>query len=838
MNLRRSQFAGRSLLFPGNPSPVGTAIHEDVPFHGNFFPVVRLSSLPAWPRWSLGWLLILALGCLVSNTGMAATVPVAAPVTGEDPAMPHFSVRGFTVEGRLDLSTNMLTKIFSKYSGTNVSLLQLVQAASDLELECLHRGYPTMNVVLTTKRITNGIVTLNVFPGAVPQIVVAGRRYAVSDDEVALAMHRPFKPKAAEFTNAVPATNAVPHFAVKGYQVEGNTLLPPKTISMILTNVPDAFGTNVSFERIQKVVTDLRAAYRDRGFTTVYVGLPPQRLTNASVKVQVVEGRLSAIVVKGNHYYSSNNIMRAMPGLTTNMILNAQTFQAEVNRANANQDRQISGVIEPGPDPGTSDLILQVKDRLPVHGKIELNNDSSPGTPDLRVNSSAVYDNLWQLDQALGVQYSFSPEQYKQGNEWKFYDLPSVANYSTFYRIPLGNPEAIDDQIAAQPGSFGYDEATHKFNLPPATGQPDLTLFASRSTIDEGLTSTSKRLYTATTTNSDNSITTNSTLDLDNNHQDITVNNDFGFRLNYPLLTTVSGVHMAVSGGLDFKTYEATSVGTNIYLLNSEIVDTLTGGTPTTNYNKSSDTATQPRTLNQVYYLPLALRYDVTWHDPLGNGAVGVGMSADLWDRAVNETVSYGSYVSTNKTTGVVTTNTTSGSNLSGTKALQAITDSKESTGHWVAFTPSVSHTFQVVTNWVTTFRADGQWASEPLISNEQFGAGGVNSVPGYQEGDQFGDAGWRLGLEQQTPPHLVGMIDGHIPVILRGTVFMDYARVYLLDAQGRQADVALWGTGAGWVFSIGSWWQARFLFSFPLLSTSDTTAYHPYFNFSLTGQF
>ena len=122
------------------------------------------------------------------------------------------------------------------------------------------------------------------------------------------------------------------------------------------------------------------------------------------------------------------------------------------------------------------------------------------------------------------------------------------------------------------------------------------------------MTSSSKRLYTATTTNSDNGITTNSTLDLDNNHQDITVNNDMGFRLNYPLLTTASGVHMAVSGGLDFKTYEASSVGTNIYVLNSEIIDTLSGPA-TTNYNRSSDTATQPRTLNQMYYLPLALRY-------------------------------------------------------------------------------------------------------------------------------------------------------------------------------------------------------------------------------------
>ena len=92
----------------------------------------------------------------------------------------------------------------------------------------------------------------------------------------------------------------------------------------------------------------------------------------------------------------------------------------------------------------------------------------------------------WEFDQSLGVQYSFSPQQYKAG-DWAFYDEPLVATYGTFYRVPLGNPAPIQDRIASSPGSFGYDEATHKFNLPPPTGRPDLTVFASRSTIDTGL---------------------------------------------------------------------------------------------------------------------------------------------------------------------------------------------------------------------------------------------------------------------------------------------------------------------------------------------------------------
>jgi hypothetical protein len=32
----------------------------------------------------------------------------------------------------------------------------------------------------------------------------------------------------------------------------------------------------------------------------------------------------------------------------------------------------------------------------------------------------------------------------------------------------------------------------------------------------------------------------------------------------------------------------------------------------------------------------------------------------------------------------------------------------------------------------------NGQWASEPLINNEQFGLGGTSGVRGYQEGIQL----------------------------------------------------------------------------------------------------
>jgi hemolysin activation/secretion protein len=722
----------------------------------------------------------------------------------------RYDVQAYQVEGKLSLSTNTLIPLLSQYTGHHVSLDQIVRAAADVQAEYRHLGFPTMDVGIAPGRITNGTVILNVFPETVPQIFVSGKRYLVSSNEVVVVPPAPVTGQASApaRTNAPPA-RAAAKFNVARYAVLGNTLLTRETIASVLTNIPGAFGTNVTIDGIRGVVGGLQNAYRVRGYVTVAVGLPPQKLTNATVKIQVTEGRLASIEVRGNHYFSSNNVMRSLPGLHTNLILNAQIFQAQLDQANENRDRKIYPKIQPGPDPGTSDLRLDVVDRIPLHAKMELNNESSPGTPNLRVNSSAVYDNLWQQEQSLGLQYSFSPTVYKNAPQWDWYDRPLVANYSAYYRIPLGRPESIEDIVNANPGSFGYDEATRKFNLPPASGRPDVTFFANRSTIDTGVqTLSSTNIYNEPGVET----ITQTTL-----QQDLTVNNDLGARLSAPLPATQI-IHPDISAGLDYKIYQGSSYKTNNFV--SDQITLNAQGQPNPPVISTVSTPL-PASANIIDYLPLNVRYNVSWNDSLGSAGLGLGANLNLWYDAQSRLGG-----GTNLTV------------LTGKKALQEITGSKKSGGHWLILNPTFFHQFGLIPNWPTTVRADGQWANEPLISNEEFGSGGVNSVRGYQEGQVFGDTGWHVSVEQQTPPDIVGYLNHQEPLTFRGSVFMDYADTYLLDPQGRPASTALWGTGIGGVAALGSAWEARFLFSLPLQAAGNIRADAPFFNFSLTAQF
>jgi hemolysin activation/secretion protein len=130
--------------------------------------------------------------------------------------------------------------------------------------------------------------------------------------------------------------------------------------------------------------------------------------------------------------------------------------------------------------------------------------------------------------------------------------------------------------------------------------------------------------------------------------------------------------------------------------------------------------------------------------------------------------------------------------------------------------------------------------ASEPLIANEQFGAGGVAGVRGYREGEVFGDSGWRVTSELKLPSYRVGYAGAGTsrPLIVRTSLFMDYADTYLLDPEGRKADTPLWGTGFAGEASLGTHFNGMLMLGIPMLNTPTTEAYHLRLAFSLAAQF
>jgi len=603
------------------------------------------------------------------------------------------------------------------------------------------------------------------------------------------------------------STNAGPKFDVEKYLVTGNSILPPTDIGGIFTNVPDAFGTNVTFDVIRAALTDLQMAYRERGYVTVSVGLPQQKLTNATVKVQVTEGRLAGINITGNRYYSDENVMRALPSLYTNMLLNSHVFQRELDTANASRDRQIYPVIGPGSEPGTSELTLKVKDCFPFHARAEVNNTHTPNTPDLRANFSAQYDNLWNLEHQVGLQYSFSFNNIEGNHDYceSPFDDPQIVNYSAYYQMPLGHAAPVEEQVEANPGHFGYNEVTHQFNLPPATSRSQLTFYASRGITDTGVQNgpVGNAIPPMPYTNSSGVRITPISYTTNSSGENITLNEDLGGKLVVPL-PQIGKMAVSLSLGADYKIYQQTSYNTNENNFLLEYTD------EQGNLNIIPSSVPQPlaTTYTSLYYFPLNAGLSGSMPDSLGttyfNSQVNFNLLPGFSDNADFAKASY------------ATTNTHA---------------------HYVTVQVGADRVQDIYKDWSVKLHADGQWANGALFSNEQYAMGGSASVRGYTDGEYYGDTGWRVSIEPQTPLLNVGMVgnEGHeVPCWVRSSVFVDYGEAYLLEqpAPGTSNHARLWGVGWNLTANIGSHLDARVTVACPLLATAMTATgdVHVYF--------
>lgn len=571
------------------------------------------------------------------------------------------------------------------------------------------------------------------------------------------------------------ATNAPagPVFRIDRYDVQGNTLLPADVVQTVLT---DFTGEKVGFETIRQAVTALQLAYRGRGWATVSLGLPPQQITNGVVKVQVTEGRIVDINIVGNRWFGTNNVRRALPGLTTNGFLNSRLFQADLDLANNNRDRQIYPQIQPGPEPGTSVLLLKVKDQLPLHGRFDLNNQATPGTPELRGSASVQYNNLWQLEHSFGLQYGFALQQFKNYTSgWNIFDRPAIANYSTFYRVPLGAQKSAAEQVEADPRRFGYNEVTHQFNLPPASGRSELNFYASRSTTDTGL-----KFGSVTTINPPPIA-----LYSQDSGQDVSTTESVGFRWSLPL-PAVKGVNSTLSLGADLKHFFSGSFNTNNFTEDFTIHDPTLGD----RHQIIPFTSAQPARLRWVNYLPVALRWDGSRADKTGSTTLGAGVNMNF-----------------------------AGGPFSDTREFQQLASGD---GNYVTAQFSASREQTLYEEWTLLLRADGQWSNQGLISNEQFGLGGTAGVRGYREGERYGSSGWRATLEPRTPMLDIGMVDGTAPMRVRASAFMDYGQSYLYSVGLNQTE-QLWGAGLGFSGTIGTTFDFRLAVAWALHTAAQS---------------
>jgi hemolysin activation/secretion protein len=126
--------------------------------------------------------------------------------------------------------------------------------------------------------------------------------------------------------------------------------------------------------------------------------------------------------------------------------------------------------------------------------------------------------------------------------------------------------------------------------------------------------------------------------------------------------------------------------------------------------------------------------------------------------------------------------------------------------------------------------RLTGQYAVDPLVSNEQFAVGGAASVRGYLEAEELGDLGARASVQLNLPPLSVAL--GRVR--LTEFMFYDAARVStILALPGEAPNAELRSWGAGLRLQVFGRFEGDFTWADPLLSGTHTPSGASRFLFS-----
>ena len=186
------------------------------------------------------------------------------------------------------------------------------------------------------------------------------------------------------------------------------------------------FGKPVTLGGVEAITREVINYFREQGFPVVNVVVPQQTIKDGTIQILAIEARVGRVKVENARWFRPDNI-RSEVKLREGDKIDANQLQDDLNWLNTNPFRTAELKFEPGEAEGTTDLVIDVKDRLPFRIYTTFDNYGIDLTGKNRQSLGLNFGNLFSLDQQVGFQYTTS---------WK--DMFNAMNaYSGSYLIPL-----------------------------------------------------------------------------------------------------------------------------------------------------------------------------------------------------------------------------------------------------------------------------------------------------------------------------------------------------------------------------------------------------------------
>lgn len=223
--------------------------------------------------------------------------------------------------------------------------------------------------------------------------------------------------------------------------------------------VKDFVGKTLTFEQLLGVRTALTELYTDRGYTTSGAFLPPQDATDGVIQVQIVEGKLERIEVRGLKRLQ-NSYVRSRIEAAAQTPVNIRHLESALQLLQLDPlFSRVQAELTAGTAPGRSVLILNLKEAPPLNSALIVDNNQSPSVGSFGGTALLSHNNLLGLGDRLNAEVGLTE---------------GINTYSINYAIPVNASDGTlsfrynngDSRIVEQPfEQFDIKGETQTYSL-------------------------------------------------------------------------------------------------------------------------------------------------------------------------------------------------------------------------------------------------------------------------------------------------------------------------------------------------------------------------------------
>lgn len=187
-------------------------------------------------------------------------------------------------------------------------------------------------------------------------------------------------------------------FQVRSIQFDGNKSVETSALAALARPCE---GRTATLAGLSALTRDVERLYRSRGLVLARAVVPPQDVDAGTIRIRIAEGEWGRVTVEGEKHYRERFIRRFFAPAIAGGLVRGRPLQRSLLVLNEFSDLEVHAVLAPGQRPGTTDVVLKVKDARPVHVGADYNNFGQRISGRNRGGINVSAGNLaWQGDEA------------------------------------------------------------------------------------------------------------------------------------------------------------------------------------------------------------------------------------------------------------------------------------------------------------------------------------------------------------------------------------------------------------------------------------------------------